>query len=90
MEYNLGKFLRRRYPGFIRKKYDPDDILITSSNFDRTLMSAQCLLAALYYPEKKFRFKDDLPWIPIPIYTSPRGKDSVSLYISVASLWQFL
>lgn len=50
--YELGKFLRQRYSSFLPYKYHYKDINITSSDIDRTITSAQCVLAGLYLPQK--------------------------------------
>ncbi|CAG0922338.1 unnamed protein product [Notodromas monacha] len=46
--FQLGKWLRERYAGFLGKKYDPAEVHTKSTNVDRTLMSAQCNLAGMF------------------------------------------
>ena len=44
----LGKENRKRYNNFISNYYDPKEIQIYSSNYNRTMMSAQAQLLGFY------------------------------------------
>ena len=77
--YKLGKFLRRRYQGFISDKYYQDDLYTFSSDHDRCLMSAQVCLAGLYPPIEDQIWNDDINWQPIPVHTIPRNLDKVNI-----------
>lgn len=46
--FELGTFLRRRYDGFVPRRFDPLHIYVRSTGFDRTIQSARCKLAGLY------------------------------------------
>ena len=46
--YELGLKNRKRYPNFLNNEYDPREILIYSTNFSRTMISAESLLLGLY------------------------------------------
>ncbi|GAA6216189.1 lysosomal acid phosphatase [Lates japonicus] len=70
-QFELGQFLRKRYAGFLKESYDRHEILVRSSDLDRTLMSAQANLAGLYPPSGKQVFNPDLKWQPIPVHTVP-------------------
>uniref|UniRef100_A0A8C6XJT9 Uncharacterized protein n=1 Tax=Naja naja TaxID=35670 RepID=A0A8C6XJT9_NAJNA len=66
----LGKFLRERYAGFLSPSYKPQEIYVRSTDYDRTIMSAQANLMGLYpnsHPE--------IPWKPVPIHTVPAKYD---------------
>ncbi len=54
-------------------------IHVRSTDVDRTLMSAQAMLAGLYYPPSEDQvWRAGLPWFPIPIHTEPIAQDFVS------------
>ncbi|KAL4228068.1 mitochondrial acyl carrier protein [Mactra antiquata] len=79
-EYELGKFLKERYvdSGFLAPIYQRDEIYVRSTAYDRTLMSANCVLAALFPPiDETQTWNDDIPWQPIPIHTVPVEEDSL-------------
>ncbi|ETE68547.1 Testicular acid phosphatase-like protein, partial [Ophiophagus hannah] len=68
----LGKFLRERYAGFLSPSYKPQEIYVRSTDYDRTIMSAQANLMGLYpnsHPE--------IPWKPVPIHTVPAKYDKL-------------
>lgn len=69
--------MRRRYDPLISVKYSPKDIYIQSTDFDRTIMSAQACLAGLYPPTDEEKWNDDLMWHPIPVHSIPRQMDYV-------------
>ncbi|XP_068612318.1 lysosomal acid phosphatase [Brachionichthys hirsutus] len=68
-QYELGQFLRKRYNGFLSQSYDRYEIVIRSTDSDRTLMSAESNLAGLYPPTGQQVFMPDLNWQPIPVHT---------------------
>ena len=86
-EFNLGQKFRNTYVnqyGLLPPKYDVQTMYIRSSDFNRTLMSAQSLLLGLYpigtgpildnrYPALPSRYQ------PIPIHTVPQDEDSLLL-----------
>nr|XP_018906569.1 PREDICTED: prostatic acid phosphatase-like [Bemisia tabaci] len=75
--YELGKFLRSRYDGFIPAKYKSSHIHVRSTYADRCIMSAQVLLAGLYPPVDSQIWNKDLLWQPIPVHSVPRNMDNV-------------
>lgn len=79
-QFELGNFLRERYDGFLDRFYSPHEIFVMSSDRDRTIMSAQVNLAALYKPPNiSQNWNPLLPWTPVPIRTIPREEDKVKL-----------
>lgn len=76
-EYELGKYLRRRYFNLlVDGRYSPDKVYVQSSDKDRTLISAAANLAGLFPPEKDQIWNDEIPnWLPIPIHTIPLELD---------------
>jgi hypothetical protein len=81
MVRNFGLFLWliMNTEGFLSKKYSPFEAYIRSSDYNRTLMSAQALTAALYPPNSYELFQEGLNWRPIPVHTTARSEDKVLL-----------
>eukprot|EP00096_Caligus_rogercresseyi_P013635 TRINITY_DN6265_c0_g1_i1.p1 TRINITY_DN6265_c0_g1~~TRINITY_DN6265_c0_g1_i1.p1 ORF type:complete len:423 (-),score=74.06 TRINITY_DN6265_c0_g1_i1:202-1470(-) len=75
MQYELGKYLRSRYAGFLSEAYKKDDILVRSTDVDRTLMSALSNLAGLYPPKESQVWNPNLLWQPVPVHTIPGPED---------------
>ncbi|XP_075783778.1 lysosomal acid phosphatase [Pelodiscus sinensis] len=69
--WNLGQFLRKRYHGFLNDSYNRQEIFIRSTDYDRTLMSAEANLAGLYPPQGQQVFNLNISWQPIPVHTVP-------------------
>ncbi|XP_033909763.2 lysosomal acid phosphatase isoform X1 [Acipenser ruthenus] len=73
--FELGQTLRRRYRGFLNETYSRREILIRSTDYDRTLMSAEANLAGLYPPNGSEVFNPNITWQPIPVHTVPDTED---------------
>lgn len=58
-------------------KYSPNKVYILSTDYDRTLMSAQAMLAGLFYPSEEEKWNKDIPWQPIPVHTAPKKFDYI-------------
>ncbi|XP_060531315.1 venom acid phosphatase Acph-1-like [Cylas formicarius] len=57
-EYRIGTTLRQRYNDFLGDVYDVDLLDARSTNYNRTKMSVELMLAGLFPP------KDDQIWLP--------------------------
>ncbi|XP_018557302.1 lysosomal acid phosphatase [Lates calcarifer] len=73
--FDLGQFLRKRYTGFLNESYDRHEISVRSTDYDRTLMSAEANLAGLYPPSGEQVFNPNLKWQPIPVHTVPQSEE---------------
>ncbi|CAF5127921.1 unnamed protein product, partial [Rotaria socialis] len=65
--------LRGRYGSILSLNYTASEIHVRSTDYDRTLMSAQANLAGLY---RLYNISDDkIPIQPVPIHTVPTNED---------------
>ncbi|OXB53571.1 hypothetical protein ASZ78_012208 [Callipepla squamata] len=76
-QWELGQALRRRYRGFLSASYRRQEIFIRSTDYDRTLMSAEANLAGLYPPERQQMFNPNISWQPIPVHTVPESGETL-------------
>ncbi|XP_069461545.1 testicular acid phosphatase homolog [Ambystoma mexicanum] len=74
-QYELGQYLRSRYQDFLSSSYRRQEIYVRSTDYDRTLMSAQANLAGLYPPNSSELWNPEIKWQPIPIHTVPVSQD---------------
>ena len=71
----LGHWLRQRYTGWLSPTYDRAEVVVRSTDVDRTLMSALSNLAGLFPPQGSQVWDEKLPWQPIPVHTVPQDED---------------
>uniref|UniRef100_A0A8D1CUS1 acid phosphatase n=1 Tax=Sus scrofa TaxID=9823 RepID=A0A8D1CUS1_PIG len=74
-QLELGRFLRSRYESFLSPQYRREEVYIRSTDFDRTLESAQANLAGLF-PEAS-PGRSEATWQPIPVHTVPVTEDKL-------------
>lgn len=78
----LGQWFGRRYFHLIPDgKYSPKFVFVQSTDMDRTLMSALSNLAGMFPPSNDQQWSQ-LPWQPIPVHTTPRVLDKVSIILT--------
>jgi len=106
-EYMLGKKLRKRYVNnlkLLKPNYVDDSIYAVSSDYNRTIESAECLLTGLYPPRtgpKLENGKNALPYgiQPIPVRTVSKTSHLIMMpylqyvailkeYIYPSKVWQ--
>jgi len=85
--FNLGKYFKKTYIddlGFLPPMFNTEDVAIRSSGYDRTIMTAQSVMTAMYPPtmdEAKWNPNDpNFPWQPIPIHSVPKKDDLLLKY----------
>lgn len=74
-QHRLGQYIRTRYDSILSSTFTPREIVVRSTDYDRTLMSAQSNLVGLY-PVMNIS-SDQVPIQPIPIHTIPTAEDFV-------------
>ncbi|OON20328.1 histidine acid phosphatase [Opisthorchis viverrini] len=76
-EFKLGMWLRQKYDGFIHKKYNSSNFYLRSTDYDRTLMSAQAVAAGLYQDITSALKSYGIAWTPIPVHTVRRDRETL-------------
>lgn len=84
--FQIGKFLRQRYGAegqqLISNLYRGEEISIRSTNKERTKMTIQVAMAAVYPPEPEQQWDDGLGkfWQPVPYNAVPLSEDYLRYY----------
>lgn len=71
--------MRKRYEKFIGSDYSAKKVYVRSTDVDRTLMSAECAMAALFPPSNGQIWRSDFRWQPVPIHTIPSNEENLLL-----------
>ncbi|XP_015190022.1 PREDICTED: venom acid phosphatase Acph-1-like [Polistes dominula] len=77
--YELGKFLRFRYGNFLSKIYTPEQVKARTTDYSRTKMSLQLVLAGLFPPINIQKWDTNINWQPIPYTYVPTIEDNILL-----------
>ncbi|XP_050355643.1 venom acid phosphatase Acph-1-like [Nymphalis io] len=84
--FQIGKFIRQRYGaqgyGLLSGLYLQDEIALRSTDKERTKMTAQMAMAALYPPEVDQQWDEGLGkiWQPVPYTAVPLSEDYLRYY----------
>ncbi|XP_039255798.2 prostatic acid phosphatase-like [Styela clava] len=73
--YELGLYLKSKYGNLISKKYKENEIYIKSTDTDRTIMTAQCVVSGLYALPNSTIGKSTIAFRPFPIHTDSLKRD---------------
>ncbi|XP_019364393.1 PREDICTED: prostatic acid phosphatase-like isoform X2 [Gavialis gangeticus] len=76
-QHELGQYTRKRYSKFLSATYNRKQVYIQSTDYDRTLMSAQTYLAGLFPPTGNQIWNPRILWQPIPVHTRPRSAEKM-------------
>ncbi|XP_060527078.1 venom acid phosphatase Acph-1-like [Cylas formicarius] len=76
-EYNIGKELRKRYYDFLGKDFTLDTVDARCTDYNRTKMSLQLVLASLFPPRGDLVWENSINWQPVPFNYWPVHEDHV-------------
>lgn len=66
--YELGERLRERYHRFLGDHYKVKEFRAYTTLIERTMMSAQLVLASLFPPKSYQEWNGQMKWQPVPVY----------------------
>lgn len=75
--YNVGVALRQRYNNFLGKVWNTSILDVRTTDYARTKMSAQLMLAGLWAPSCVNIWNSALHWQPIPYDYEKKSDDKV-------------
>ncbi|PKU33582.1 prostatic acid phosphatase-like [Limosa lapponica baueri] len=73
--FKLGQYTRERYSNFLNSTYNRQEFYIQSTDYDRTIMSAQSYLSGLFPPTSSQIWNPELLWQPIPVHVLQKSTD---------------
>ncbi|XP_063978499.1 venom acid phosphatase Acph-1-like [Diachasmimorpha longicaudata] len=78
-EYELGQLIRHLYGEFLGDIYVPSSVMARSTDYERTKMSLQLVLAGLFPPVKVQEWNPALKWQPMIANYVPANEDVVMI-----------
>uniref|UniRef100_A0A8C3KAE3 acid phosphatase n=1 Tax=Calidris pygmaea TaxID=425635 RepID=A0A8C3KAE3_9CHAR len=75
--FKLGQYTRERYSNFLNSTYNRQEFYIQSTDYDRTIMSAQSYLSGLFPPTSSQIWNPELLWQPIPVHVLQKSTDQM-------------
>ncbi|NXJ09130.1 PPAP phosphatase, partial [Odontophorus gujanensis] len=73
--FELGQYMRKRYSNFLNSTYNRKEFYVQSTDYDRTIMSAQSYLSGLFPPTSSQIWNPELLWQPIPVHVVTKSTD---------------
>ncbi|XP_008948349.1 PREDICTED: prostatic acid phosphatase-like [Merops nubicus] len=73
--FELGQYTRKRYSSFLNSTYNRREFYIQSTDYDRTIMSAQTYLSGLFPPTSSQIWNPEILWQPIPVHSLQKSTD---------------
>ncbi|GAB0184323.1 dnaJ subfamily C member 13 [Grus japonensis] len=73
--FELGQYTRKRYSNFLNSTYNRQEFYIQSTDYDRTIMSAQSYLSGLFPPTSSQIWNPEILWQPIPVHVFQKSTD---------------
>ncbi|TGZ55467.1 hypothetical protein CRM22_010384 [Opisthorchis felineus] len=75
--FKLGMWLRQKYDFYFKQQYNASDFYVRSTDYDRTLTSAQAVAAGLY-PQKSSPLEPyGIQWKPIPVHGVRKDQETL-------------
>lgn len=78
--YDVGVTIKQRYGEWLGNIYTPNILEARSTEYPRTQMSLELLLAGLWPPVEDQIWNQALNWQPIPFNSESKSKLEVSYY----------
>lgn len=89
-QYELGQYLRKRYTGFLSKRYTHDEIQVEAADWERNLLGAYTLLAGMFPAEGDQQFYPGFVWQPVPVSTPDLMTDRKLAFMADCDKWDVL
>lgn len=64
-----GSFLREKYSDFLSERFNENQVIVKSTNYNRTIKTVQSILSTLYKPKDSDYWDEQLAPLPTPMAT---------------------